>query len=54
MQNKIIRLMNLKYLKDHVEMTTLYKSMHILKINDIYELEYQNLYILTIKIYTFI
>ena len=38
-QNKIVRFMNFKCLKDHVEMTTLYKSMNILKISDIYELE---------------
>ena len=36
---KIIRLMNFKCLKDHVEMTTLYKSRNILKISYIYELE---------------
>ena len=31
--------MNFKCLKDHVEMTTLYKPMNILIINDNYELE---------------
>ena len=36
---KLIRLINFKCLKDHVEMTTLYKLMNILKISDIYELE---------------
>ena len=36
---KIICLMNFKCLKDHVQMTTLYKSMNLLKISDIYELE---------------
>ena len=36
---KFIRLINFKCLKDHVKMTTLYKSMNILKISDIYELE---------------
>ena len=36
---KLIRLINFTCLKDHVEMTTLYKSMNILKISDIYELE---------------
>ena len=31
--------MNFKCLKDHVEMTTLYKSRNILKISYIYELD---------------
>ena len=31
--------MNFKCLKDHVEMSTLYKPMNILIINDNYELE---------------
>ena len=35
----LIRLINFKCLKDHVEMTTLYKSINILKISDIYELQ---------------
>ena len=39
MQNKIIRIMNFKQLKDKVQMCTLYKSMNILLINDIFELE---------------
>ena len=38
-ENKVIHLMNFKYLKDHVEMTTLYKSMNMIKMNDIYKLE---------------
>ena len=39
MQNKIIRMMNFKHLPDRVKMCTLYKSMNILLINDVYELE---------------
>ena len=39
MQNKIIRIMNFKHLRDRVKMCTLYKSMNILFINNGYELE---------------
>ena len=39
MQNKIIRGLNFKLLNDRVNMCTLSKSMNILFINDIYELE---------------
>ena len=39
MQNKIIRIINFKHLNDRVKMCTLYKSMNILLINDVYELE---------------
>ena len=39
MLNKIIRIMNFKRLRDRVQMCTLYKSMNILLINDVYELE---------------
>ena len=46
--------MNFKCLKDHIEMTTQYKSMNILKINDVYELKVAkyilyNLYIFVVK-----
>ena len=39
MQNKIIGIMNYKHLRDRVKMCTLYKSMNILSIKDVYELE---------------
>ena len=39
MQNNIICIMNFKFVKDRVDMSLLYKSMKILKLNDIYELE---------------
>ena len=38
-QNKIIRITNFKCLNDRVKMNKLYKSMNILQIKDIYELE---------------
>ena len=38
-QNKIIRIMDFKILKDCVKMISMYKSMKILQIQDIYELE---------------
>ena len=37
MQSKIIRIMNFKHLRDRVKMCTLYKSMNILLIHDVYE-----------------
>ena len=39
MQNKIIRIMTFTCLKDRVNMNSLYKSMCILKIRDVHELE---------------
>ena len=39
MQNSIIRIMNFKVVKNRVNMSLLYKSMKILKVKDIYELE---------------
>ena len=39
MQNNIIRIMNFNSVKDRVNMSLLYKSMKILKVKDIYELE---------------
>jgi len=39
MLNNIIRIMNFKFIRDKVKMCTLYKSMKILKVKDIYELE---------------
>ena len=39
MQNKIIRIMNFKCLRDHVQLNPLFKSWNLLKINEIYELE---------------
>ena len=39
MQNKIIRIISFQCLKDHVNMKVLYKSMNILQVNKIYELE---------------
>ena len=38
-QNKIIRIIDFKFLKDCVKMISMYKSMKILQIQDIYELE---------------
>ena len=38
-QNKIIRSINFKNLSDHVNMSALFKSMNLLKLNDIYNLE---------------
>ena len=39
MQNKIICIMDFKFLKDCVKMISMYKSMKILQIQDIYELK---------------
>ena len=39
MQNNIIRIINFKFVKDRINMSLLYKSMKILKVKDIYELE---------------
>ena len=39
MQNKIIRIMSFKCIKDHVQLNPLFKSWNILKINEIYQLE---------------
>ena len=39
LQNKILRIINFKSLKDHTRMCTLYKSMHILQFKDIFELD---------------
>ena len=39
MQNNIIRIMNFKFVKDRVNMSLLFKSMKILKVKDLYELE---------------
>ena len=39
LQNKILRVINFKSLKDRTKMCTLYKSMHILQFKDIFELE---------------
>ena len=39
MQNKIVRIMSFKCLKDHVYLNPLFKSWNLLKINEIYELE---------------
>ena len=39
MQNNIIRIMNFKFVKDRVNMSLLYKSMKMLKVKDIYDLE---------------
>ena len=39
MQNRIIRIINFKLLKDHVKMSVLYKAMNILQAPDIFKLE---------------
>ena len=39
LQNNIIRIMNFKFVKDKAKMCTLFKSMKILKVKDIFELE---------------
>ena len=39
MQNKILLIIDYKRLKDRIKMNSLFKSMNILKIKDIYELE---------------
>ena len=39
MQNNIIRIINFKFVKDRINMSLLYKSMKILKVKAIYELE---------------
>ena len=39
MQNKILLIIDYKCLKDRIKMNSLFKSMNILKIKDIYELE---------------
>ena len=39
MQNKILCIMDFKCLKDYINMSSLFKSINILKIKDIYELE---------------
>ena len=39
MQNKILRITEFKCLKDSINMSSLFKSMNILKIKDIYKLE---------------
>ena len=38
-QNKILRIINFKSLKDRVKMSTLYKDMKILQVKDIFEIE---------------
>ena len=38
-QNKILRIINFKCLKDRVKMSTLYKDMKILQVKDIFEIE---------------
>jgi len=42
MQNSIVRIINFKFIRDKVKMCTLYKSMKLLKVKDIYELEIAN------------
>ena len=39
LQNNIIRFINFKFVKDKAKMCTLFKSMKILKMKDIFELE---------------
>jgi len=39
MQNNILRIKNFKFIRDKVKLCTLYKSIKILKVKDIYELE---------------
>ena len=38
-QNKILRIINFKCLKDRVKMLTLYKDMKILQVKDTFEIE---------------
>ena len=38
-QNKIVRIINFKYLRDSVNMSELYKAASILQLNDIFKLE---------------
>ena len=39
LRNNIIRIMNFKFVKDKAKMCTMFKSMKILKVKDIFELE---------------